>query len=145
MNMAETKKKLGEILYEAGIINDMQQNLAAGQQSRWGGKFGSVLIQMGFINEETVATILEKQYNQKCINIRNKEIPLNVLSIVKPDVAKKFGIMPLSFDKRTLTIATSEPKNLGTIDDLAFMLSVNIKPLLAVEYDIKKAIKQYYS
>ena len=143
--MVKTKKKLGEILYEAGIINDMQQNLAAGQQSRWGGKFGSVLIQMGFVNEETVATILEKQYNQKCINIKNKEIPLNALSMVKPDVAKKFGIMPLAFDKRTLTIATSEPNNLETIDDLAFMLSVNIKPLLAVEYDIKKAIKQYYS
>ena len=143
--MVKTKKKLGEILHEAGIINDMQQNLAAGQQSRWGGKFGSVLIQMGFVNEETVATILEKQYNQKCINIKNKEIPLNALSMVKPDVAKKFGIMPLAFDKRTLTIATSEPHNLETIDDLAFMLSVNIKPLLAVEYDIKKAIKQYYS
>jgi type IV pilus assembly protein PilB len=142
--MVEVRKRVGEMLLEAGIINDLQQTAALGEQKRWGGKFGSILISMGFATEESVASVLEKQYKQKCISLKDRQIPSSVLSMVKPEVARRYGIIPLEFNKRTLTIATSEPNNLALLDDLSFMLGVNIKPQLAVEYEIKQAIDRYY-
>jgi hypothetical protein len=142
--MISTDKKLGEILLEQGVINSLQQSAAIGEQKRWGGKFGSILIQMGFVDEEKVASILEKKYNQKCISLKDREIPLNIISIIKPDVAKKYKVVPLGIEKRSLLIATSEPNNLSKLDDLAFIIGMNVKPVLAVEYDIQKAINRYY-
>jgi type IV pilus assembly protein PilB len=143
--MAEvSKKRLGEMLLETGAIDELQQIVALGEQKRWGGKLGSVLIHLGFVNENSIASVLEKQFRQKCISLKHKEIPQDVISMVRPDIAKQYCIMPLSLDKRTLTIAITDPNDLGTIDDLAFMLGLNIKPLLAIEYDIKNAIFRYY-
>jgi type IV pilus assembly protein PilB len=142
--MIETKKRLGELLVEAGIINTTQQGAAAEEQKRWGGKFGTILIEMGFVDVEPVISTLENQHKQKCISLNNQKIPSELLSLVKAEVAKKYKIIPLDLHEKTLVIATTDPNNLETLDSLSFMLGLNIKPMLAVEYDIKNAIKRYY-
>ncbi len=139
-----SRKRLGDMLVEAGVVDDMQRSAAVGEQKQWGGKLGSILIRMGFIDEKSVATVLEKQLGRKCISLKNKEIPLNVLGMVKPDIAKKYHVIPLDFSKSILSIAISDPNDLGTLDDLSFMLGVNVKPVLALECEIKNAINQYY-
>lgn len=143
--MLERRQKLGDMLVEAGVIDDLQRSVALGEQRRFGGKLASVLIHLGLADEKVIAPLLEKQRGQKCILLRNKEIPQNVLSVIKPDVAKKYKVIPLGFERRTLIVATPDPDNLGSLDDLSFMLGINIKPMLALEYDIKNAITRYYS
>jgi type IV pilus assembly protein PilB len=140
----ESTKRLGELLLEAGIINTTQQRAAIEEQRRWGGKFGSILIEMGFTDIEHVLFTLENQHKQKCISLKNKQIPLHVLSRVKVDIARKYNIMPLDVHEKTLVIATAEPNNLETLDNLSFILGLNIKPMLAVEFDIRNAIKRHY-
>jgi len=142
--MSGGKKRLGEILLETGTINELQRIVAVGEQKRWGGRLGSVLIHLGFVDEDKIASILEKQFRQKCISLKHKEIPPDVISMVQPDIAKQYCIMPLNLNKGTLTIAISDPNALGTVDDLAFMLGVKIRPILAIEHDIKDAIDRYY-
>jgi type IV pilus assembly protein PilB len=132
------------MLIDAGLITELQQVVAVGEQKMWGGKLGSVLIHLGFVDENSVASVLEKQFRQKCISLKNKEIPSNAISMVRPGIARQYCIMPLSLDKKTLTIAMPDPNDLATIDDLAFMLGVNVRPVLAIEYDIKNAIDRYY-
>lgn len=142
--MRGQKKRLGEMLIEAGLINELQLISAIGQQRQWGGRVGSLLIRMGFVDEQSVASVLEKQRGEKCISLLDKEIPQEALNAVKYEVAKKYCIVPINLDKRTLTIAMSDPTNLKTLDELSFMLGLKIKPLLALESEIKSTIAQYY-
>ncbi len=142
--MDDRKKKIGEILIEAGLINEFQLSSAIGIQRQYQGKLASILINMGFVDEKAVASAIEKQLRQKCISLDGKEIPVEVLNKVKPDIAKKYCILPIEFDQKTLTIATSDPTDLKTVDELEFMLGARIKPVLALEYSIKKAITQHY-
>src|SRR4030066_552331 len=139
------KKRIGEILKEAGLIDEFQLATALGRQKEWGGRLASILINMGFVDEESVASVLEKQLGQKCLSLDNKEIPPEALNTIKPDIVKKYCIMPIESDQKTLTIATSDPTDLKAIDELEFTLGTRIKPLLALEYSIKKAITQHYS
>jgi type IV pilus assembly protein PilB len=39
--------KLGEILKQAGVIDDYQLNSALSYQRHWGGRFGQSLIKLG--------------------------------------------------------------------------------------------------
>ncbi len=142
--MKGDRKKVGDMLVEAGIINDLQRSAALGEQKQWGGKFGSILIRMGFIDEKSAAAVLERQLGQKCVTLKTKEIPANVLAMVRPNIARKYNIIPIDFNRRTLSVAISDPNDLVTIDDLSFILGMNIKPVLALEYEIKNAIAQYY-
>lgn len=142
--MKEGKKKIGEILVEAGIINSMQLSVALGEQKQWGGKFCSILTKLGFADERAIAEVLESQLGQTCTSLDDMTIPPDVLARVKIDIAKKYGVIPIEYDKSGLTVAISDPTDLATIDELSFTLGVRIKPVLALESAIRRAIAQYY-
>ncbi len=142
--MNEQKKKIGEILVEGGLINEFQLSSAIGIQRQYQGKLASILINMGFVDEKAVASALEKQLGQKCLSLDDREIPQEVLNKVKPEIAKKYCIMPIEFDQKTLTVAIADPTDLKAIDELNFILGARIKPVLALEYSIKKTITRHY-
>ncbi len=142
--MKEDKKKIGEILLEAGIINTMQLSVALGEQKQWGGRLGSVITRLGFADEKDIARVLEDQLGQSCISLDERVIPPDVLRRVRVDVAKKYGVVPIDFNKGLLTVAMSDPTDLGTLDELDFTLGVRIKPVLALESGIRRAIALHY-
>ncbi len=142
--MKEDKKKIGEILLGAGIINTMQLSVALGEQKQWGGRLGSVITRLGFADEKDIARVLEGQLGQSCISLEERIIPPDVLRKVRVDVAKKYGVIPIDFNKGVLTVAMSDPTDLGTLDELDFTLGVRVKPVLALESGIRRAIALHY-
>jgi hypothetical protein len=137
-------KKLGEILLESGLIDKYQLASAIGKQKEGHGKLASVLVQMKYVDEKTVASELEKQLGVSCVSVEDIEVPDDVLSMVKSEIAEKYRIMPLAFDQKILTLAMQDPTDLETVDELSFNIGVNIKPVLALESAIKKAITKHY-
>jgi type II secretory ATPase GspE/PulE/Tfp pilus assembly ATPase PilB-like protein len=142
--MRKTKKKLGEMLLEIKAIKENQLELALSHQRRWGGKIGSILIDMGIVDEETVATTLEKQLGCQCVSLKGSDVSEEAIKAVKYELAKRFHIMPLKLTGKTLTIATSDMGNIKMIDELSFSLGFNIKTIFAVESSIARAIKRSY-
>lgn len=143
--MDKEKKRLGQMLIEAKLIDEVQLKSALAEQTEWGGRLGSIIIKKGFVSEIDILSVIEKQLGLPCISLENIEKPADgILKLVRVDVAKKFGIFPISLDGKTLSIAMSDPADLKTLDDIGFMLNVRIKPILALESDIKRAIEFHY-
>jgi hypothetical protein len=142
--MKENRTKIGEILIEAGIIDKIQLIAALGEQKQWGGKLCSTIINMGFADEESISTALGKQLKQKCISFGDIEIPSDILKLVSLETARKYNIMPIELKNKVLTLAISDPLNLHLIDELSFRLGFMIKPVLALDSSIKKAISRFY-
>ncbi|TAN41371.1 MAG: hypothetical protein EPN25_05220 [Nitrospirae bacterium] len=143
--MKKQKKKLGEILLEAGLIDELQLRSALSYQSEWGGRLGSVLIKKGFVTEKDMLGVIVRQYGINTISLESIQPPTDaVLKLVRIDIAKKFGIFPVEFDGKTLLIAIADPTDLKILDDLSFMIGVRIKPVLALESEILRAIKVHY-
>ncbi len=143
--MAVAKKKLGELLMDAGLIDEMQLKAALAHQKEWGGRLGAVLVRKGFIKETSMISVIEKQMGMTCLPLEEFERPSDeVMRLVKEDIARKFGILPQKFDGRTLIALTSDPTDLKMLDDLGFLLSVRVKPVLALESDIHTALDHFY-
>lgn len=143
--MNKQKKKLGELLLEAGLIDENHLKAALSYQEEWGGRLGSILITKGFVSEEDMLAVLEKQLGLKSISLENLEKPSDeVLNMVRVDIAKKFVVFPVRFEGKSLLLATSDPTDLKTLDDLGFLLGFRVKPLLALESDIRRAIDLHY-
>jgi len=144
--MAAIRKKLGELLMEAGLIDEMQLKSALAHQKEWGGRLGAVLIRKGFVKETAMISVIEDQMGMTCMPLEKFEKPSEVLMhLVKENIARKFGILPQKFDGRTLLVATSDPTDLKMLDDLGFLLSVRVKPVLALESDIHTALDHFYN
>jgi type IV pilus assembly protein PilB len=145
MIMGKSKKKLGEMLLEAGLIDEIQLNAALAYQKEWGGRVGTILIRKGHVQESDMIAIMEKQMGVSSMPLESfAKPPEEVIRMVKEDIARKFCIFPVGFDGRILAVATPDPTDLKMCDDLGFLLNLRIKPVLALESDILTAIDHFY-
>ena len=63
MEFYNKKKRLGDILIDAGIINDEQLTTALAAQREKGQKLGETLIDLGYTTEVEIANALHRQLN----------------------------------------------------------------------------------
>jgi hypothetical protein len=141
--MAE-KKKLGEFLKEAGLIDDFQLQAALSHQRNWGGKLGSILVELEFVREEELARVIAEKMRIPYVNLFDPELSAASIMLIKADVAKKYGVMPVRKEGNSIVIAMSDPLDIEAIDDLRFSTGLVVKPALALESEIKDAIRKYY-
>lgn len=141
--MAEAKK-LGEMLIDAGLIDDFQLESALAHQRNWGRKLGSILIELELIREDDLARVIADKLRVPYINLFEPSVPGDVIALVKPDVAKKYNVVPVKKEKGALVLAMADPLDIEAIDAVRFATGFNIKPSLALDTQIKDAIKKYY-
>jgi len=73
--MAKQRKRLGEILYKAGLV-EKQALINAIKTSRTNKKrLGQVLIELGLIDEDTLAKSIAKQFGLQYVNLDTIQIP----------------------------------------------------------------------
>lgn len=141
--MAEAKK-LGELLKEVGLIDDFQLQSALSHQRNWGGKLGAVLVELEFVSEENVARVIAEKMRMPYAHLFEPEIPETIIRLIKPDIAKKYVVMPVKKEAGRVVVAMSDPLDIEAIDELRFITGLNIAPALALESEIKLAIQKYY-
>ena len=138
------KKRLGDVLKEEGLIDESQLQAALVHKRNWGGKIGAILVEMGFIKEIDVAKAISETLHIPYVSLFQPEIPESIVKLIKPDIAKKYNIMPAKKDGGTLMVAMADPLDIKSIDEIRFVTGLTIKPALAMESEIKDAIRKYY-
>jgi hypothetical protein len=141
--MAE-RKKLGDLLKEAGLIDDFQLEAALSHQRNWGGKLGSIIVELEFAREEDIARVISEKMGVPYVNLFETEITPDVLKLLKADMAKKFGVMPVKKESNALVLAMSDTMDIATMDNIRFITGLTIKPVLSMATEIKDAIRKYY-
>jgi type II secretory ATPase GspE/PulE/Tfp pilus assembly ATPase PilB-like protein len=138
------KKKLGDVLKEAGLLDDFQLGSALSHQRNWGGKLGSIIVELGFVQESELARVLAEKLHLPYADLFEPEIPEAIIHLIKPEIAKKYQVMPVKKDGKSLVLAMADPMDLEAMDAIRFIVGHNIKPALALASEIEDAIKKYY-
>jgi hypothetical protein len=138
------RKKLGEILVEAGVLDAAGLRAALGEQVRWGGPLGRHLVDMKLIREEMLISALSRQSGLPAVDLDRWDIPPSVIGLVDADVAQNLSAVPFQSDGRFLDIAMSDPNNLGAIDEIQIRTKQNVRPYIAGPKAIERALARYY-
>jgi type IV pilus assembly protein PilB len=136
--------KLGQLLVNSRIISEDQLNEAIGLQRKQGGRLGTNLVKLGYINEENLVSFLSKQWGVPAVNLSDYRIDPSVLKLIPYEIARKYLIVPVARVGATLTIATADPSNVFVIDDVKFMTGYNVEVVVAGESSVTNAISSYY-
>src|SRR3954464_3262629 len=137
-------QRLGDLLVREKIISAEQLTQALRKQKETGSRLGSVLVKLGFLNDEEVTNFLSRQYGVPAINLQFFEIDPNVVKLIPQETARKHQILPLSRVGASLTIAMVDPTNVFAMDDIKFMTGFNIEPVVASESSIVAGIEKSY-
>ena len=140
--------RLGEILKQAGIIDDFQLNSALSYQRHWGGRFGESLIKLGYLSEDKLQNFLARQFDLPQIELFGRRIAEDVLAYIPVEKAREFHVLPVERREVSgtmhLVVAMTDPTNLMVTDSLQFMTGCRIKAALASEEAIGSAIDRSY-
>ena len=143
------KKRLGEILLEAGIINESQLHQALEYQQLWGQRLGSALVAKGFISEEMLMRVLGSTLNMPIVDISRIRVPPDIIRIVPAKTAEKYDVVPIALEakgggRQTLIIAMADPLNIEAVDQIKFTTGYNVRPVLSTISGIAEALRKYY-
>lgn len=143
------KKRLGEILLEAGIINESQLQQALEYQQMWGQRLGSALVAKGFLSEEMLMRVLGSTLNMPIVDIARIRVAPDVIKIVPQKLAEKYDVVPIALEskgggRQTLIVAMADPLNIEAVDQLKFTTGYNIRPVLSTISGIADALRKYY-
>jgi len=138
-------EKLGRLLVSKNIISEPQLQKALEKQKSSGDRLSSILVNLGFIKEDTLLSFLSGQYGIPSINLCEFNINPDLIKLIPADLAYKYLAFPLSLRGTTLVIAMADPSNIFAVDDIKFLTGFRIEALAAAESAIKEALTEYYN
>jgi len=144
MHMNLKNKRLGEMLVGSKLISNTQLDQALREQKMNGGRLGSILVRLGFINEDDLINFLCVQYGVPAVNLRDFKIEAQTISLIPPELVNKHLIVPINRVGSTLVVATCDPTNISAIDDIKFNTGYNVEIVVASESLIKETIEKFY-
>jgi type IV pilus assembly protein PilB len=142
--MANTNR-LGELLVREKLISLAQLRAAQDEQQRSGANLGYTLAKLGYISDNEITNFLSQQYRVPTVNLEEYEIDAEILKLVSREQCEKQRVIPVSRAGSSLIVAMADPTNLNAIDDLKFLTSYNIEPVIASEQAILAAVEKYYN
>ena len=142
------RPRLGELLVGAGVIDRAQLGAALAEQRKWGSPLGTIVVRMGFVDEETLVRTLARQLKLPLAWLRGKRIGYGVLTTLPGELAQKHRCLPLSVHGegtgRTLYLAMQDPVDLQALDEIRFHVGCTIKPVLAAPSELEEALRRHY-
>ncbi len=138
------KKRLGDLLVEAGAITQEQLMTALKHQREKGLKLGRAMIDLGYLTDTEIIHNLADQLGIEVVQLDDFEPDLTLLKKVPEATARKYLLFPLSREDGYIKVAMMDPLNLRAIDELTIKLHADIKVVIAPEDQIDRAITKHY-
>ena len=141
------KIRIGDLLVEAGAITEEELQEALAYQKENGGRLGNIIMELGFISQELLVTVLTTQMGIDYVEIKACKLDEDILRLVPENLINKYKALPIGYDENNpniLRVAMADPMDLNAIDDIAIATNTQVEPLLAMEDDITEMIGKYY-
>ncbi|HZH78393.1 MAG TPA: pilus assembly protein PilB [Archangium sp.] len=146
--MGVRRMRLGELWVASGLLASAQVQAALAWQARCKCRLGEAAVAMGLLAPEQLLISLAQQLQVPFIRRGGLErVPGGMLRCVPARVLARLRVCPLRVEwknevRGVVTVATSEPGNLGVLDDMAFATGCSVKPVLALADDIEHVLRR---
>jgi type II secretion system protein E len=103
-----------------------------------------LLIDRGFAREEQVLTTLAEAFGMELVDLTKVHVESDTLKSMPSKLVHRKSIMPLSRLNGTLTVATADPYDVYSLDELQTLTGLHIHPVLASPREIARLIKTHF-
>ena len=143
--LQSTDNQLGQLLLEQGKLDPDNLGAAARDSQKTGERLESVLVKMGFCDEEDVLSVLATTLRLPYRKLGELKKDDNVaFRMVPAEMAEHYKIMPVEYGDGILHVATSDPHDVFMIDELRRQLGTDVELIVASSKEIEKAYSRIY-
>ena len=147
LSVGRKKIRIGDVLVAAGAITEEQLQEGLAKQKETGRKLGNALVDLGFISNAMLITVLTTQLGIDYIELKGAKIEEKVIHMVPENMVTKYQAIPIEIDPdnpNILKVAMADPMDIMAMDDIGLVTNLQVEPMLASEEGIKNAIDKYY-
>jgi type IV pilus assembly protein PilB len=144
MAVSAPADRIGEQLIHEGLVSREQLSKALEDARANNTRVGFSLVKLGFLGEQDLVRALARQHRIPAVDLERVKLDPKILKLIPTDIALKHQVLPLRRVGRTLTVAMANPTDLGVLDDLKFVTRLDIEPVIAGDFSLRKIIEKEY-
>ena len=140
-----TRKKLGEILIENGVITEVQLIEAIAESKKMGLPLGSTLYSLGFISLDQLKSALHQQSGVELVTtemLRNQD---KYITMLPEDFIKSNHVIPISSDGKTIKLGMVDPSDTNVLKDIVYLTGQTPQPYLITQIEFQNAVNKFFS
>ncbi|MGL6009504.1 MAG: GspE/PulE family protein [Culicoidibacterales bacterium] len=145
MAVGQKKKRLGDLLVDAGKISQYDLAKALHAQKTLGKKLGEVLIELAMITEDEIIQAVVQQTGITTVELGEIDFDRKVLKLVPEQLCEKYTLIPFGFEANKIQVAMVDPLNIYALDDLAISTGFEIETFISRKNEIQRYTQIYYS
>lgn len=139
-----SRRLLGQILKDQGVVGEGQIQEALQEQRRLGGPIGSHLVARGHCTANDVARALAVQAGLELVDLAKVRPSKEALAAIDSTTAHAYGVLPLELEGRRLLVALADPLNTALLEDLAFTTGLEVRGALAEGEALRARVLEAY-
>jgi type II secretory ATPase GspE/PulE/Tfp pilus assembly ATPase PilB-like protein len=146
LTVKPTPHLIGERLIGMGLIARDQLQIALHEQRSSNQMLGMVLVKLGFLHEDSLASVLAARTGYETINLKQTVLDPALLKRVPKAMAARCRAIPLKLDGDRLDVAMADPYDIVAMDALRryFPRNVELVPFVAAQADIDDVLDHTY-
>jgi type IV pilus assembly protein PilB len=137
-------QKLGEVLVHKDLLTQAQLSEALLQQSESGKRIGTLLVELGLIDERDVVLALAEQLHLEMVDLGKVVPDPEALALLPQTLARSLMAIPVRIHSGQLEIAIADPSDQEAADRLRQAAGQNVRLLIAPPSEIRRAIDNSY-
>jgi len=140
------RRRFGQVLVDLGFLDEDQLWEVLEEAKNTAQPIGQAAMGRGLITEEQLLQALGEQHGLKVANLQEVKPTAEATTLVPETMASVYKVLPLSFKDKVLIIAIGDPNNLAALDDLRNLLNITeVQAQLAAPQAIADAITKAYA
>src|SRR4051812_3809807 len=144
MAVSAPADRIGDQLVHEQLITREQLQQALDDARANGTRIGYSLVKLGFLGESDLVRALARQHRVPAVDLERVRLDQRILKLIPSEFAVKHQVLPLRRVGRTLTVAMSNPTDLGGVDDLKFLTRLDIEAVIAGDFTLKRIVEREY-
>ncbi len=137
--------RIGDLLVAQQIISQNQLEEALAEQKNTGRKLGRQLVEMGFVEENTLLTLLSEQLNIPFVELKQFRFDPELVKSLPESLARRYRVMVLREDVDGFLIGMSDPTDIFSLDDLQKYFQKPLKTAVVRESELLDILDIAYS
>jgi MSHA biogenesis protein MshE len=143
--ISQQRIRIGDLLVAQQIITPTELDNALAEQKKSGHKLGRQLIEMGYVEENTLLTLLSKQLNYPFIELKQFRFEKELVQLLPETISRRYRVVVLKRDHDGLLLGMSDPTDIFGLDEVQKVLKGTIKPAVVRESELMDIIDGAYS
>jgi type II secretory ATPase GspE/PulE/Tfp pilus assembly ATPase PilB-like protein len=138
------RKRLGQMLTEAGLLSEQDAEQAAQEAAAAGRKLGDYVVERGLVTADALAMTLSLQFGIRFLDLLRAEIQPEALRLIPAEFCREHVLIPIETDGRSVLVVMADPGNMQVTEELRSMTGLDVRPAVGIPDEIRRAINQRY-